>query len=207
MTVFADHGLPVGVSILRAFSSAATDRADIPASSARIGAIPRARARASARPVVDYGQSRAAKLHATFLGCRKAGLGAVADVPAANGSSAPIFGPSYHAQTHANRDLLICEASPLPWPRLFLRARSGSPRRGVLRRRFEQGCADCARLDAETNFVIAYQQGDRPGAPQAVPLLGRCFPCKLGLAGVLAGGAFLRVLRPCRQACSPGDPP
>ena len=48
MTVFADHGAPLGVSTWRAFNSAATERADIPANSERIGAMARARSRAAA---------------------------------------------------------------------------------------------------------------------------------------------------------------
>jgi hypothetical protein len=48
MTVLADHGAPLGVSTWRAFNSAATARADMPVNSERIGAMARARSRASA---------------------------------------------------------------------------------------------------------------------------------------------------------------
>jgi hypothetical protein len=49
MTVTADHGLSVGVSILRALSSVTIARADMAASSARIGRNASARALASSR--------------------------------------------------------------------------------------------------------------------------------------------------------------
>ena len=48
MTVLADHGAPLGVPTCRAFNSAATDRADIPANSERIGAMGSASSRAPA---------------------------------------------------------------------------------------------------------------------------------------------------------------
>ena len=49
--VLADHGAPLGVSILRAFSSAAADLADMLANSDRIGAMARARTMESTRRV------------------------------------------------------------------------------------------------------------------------------------------------------------
>ena len=83
MTVLADHGAPLGVSTWRAFNSAATERADIPANSERIGAMARARSRAPAcRVSLIAGSSRAAELDTPRLCCRKAGFGAVADYAA-----------------------------------------------------------------------------------------------------------------------------
>ena len=80
MTVLADHGAPLGVSTWRVFNSAATERADIPANSERIGAMARARSRA---PPVAFrlisGNRGLAELDTPRFGCRKASLGALAD--------------------------------------------------------------------------------------------------------------------------------
>jgi hypothetical protein len=76
----ADHGAPLGVSTWRAFNSAASERADIPANSERIGAMARARSSAPAcRVSLIAGSRRAAELDAPRLGGPKAGFGAVAD--------------------------------------------------------------------------------------------------------------------------------
>ena len=75
MTVLADHGAPLGVSTWRAFNSAATERADIPANSERIGAMARSLQGVRLARFVDCGQSRAAELDTPRLGCRKAILG------------------------------------------------------------------------------------------------------------------------------------
>ena len=78
--VLADHGAPLGVSIFRAFSSAAAALADMLANSDRIGAMARARATESTRrDLLIAGKSRAAELHAARLGRCKAGFSAVAD--------------------------------------------------------------------------------------------------------------------------------
>ena len=74
MTVLADHGAPVGVAMPRAFNSAAIALADLPASSARTGAMACARAVASA--------CRAAELHSARPGRAQPRLGAFRDHPA-----------------------------------------------------------------------------------------------------------------------------
>ena len=79
MTVLADHGAPLGVSTWRAFNSAATERADIPANSENRRNGPCSLQGARLSRFVDCGQSRAAELDTPRLGCRKAGFGSVAD--------------------------------------------------------------------------------------------------------------------------------